>query len=219
MLCSSRCWGVRGLRLFWVSIIAQPFGNLLQYALVDRLEHSSSGGKEPELYGHMVLGGLPRTRFHFPQHRNVCSVGSAHVIRKMFPPFHKCLKRSTTPCIHCGSITVKPLFYSHNHKRRTNILDPLPSIHNLYISAIPGSKFVRSTPLLLSEVPSIHPYQRVYEHVYISRPRSSTRGKPCTRQFEALTDATFRSDTSLSHERQSSWIDPQGLWWVHGACC
>ena len=36
------------VRLFWVSILAQPYGTLHYYpCLVDRLVHSSSGGKEP----------------------------------------------------------------------------------------------------------------------------------------------------------------------------
>ena len=48
MLSASRCWSVRGLRLFWVSISTQPYGILHYYlCLVDRLVHSSSGGKEP----------------------------------------------------------------------------------------------------------------------------------------------------------------------------
>ena len=51
MLSASRCWSVQGLRLFWVSISAQPYGTLHYYpCLVDRLVHSSSGGKEPGFF-------------------------------------------------------------------------------------------------------------------------------------------------------------------------
>lgn len=128
-------------------------------------------------------------------------------------------RQTTTPSIHRSSIKT-PFCQPQSQTAKKHILDSFPSTPYASVQFLDRN---------LSDRPRSNS-ARCHRFIHIDPPSSPStfpspgarhkanlaRGKPP--YFEVLTDAPFPSHIPLSHERRSSWIEPQGLRWVQGVC-